>query len=60
MSKKDYELLARVLRGEMESARNAAVREGVRSTAVSICAELDRRNARFDGARFLRAAGVTS
>lgn len=61
MSKKDYELIARVMRCELEAARGNDEPHGV--IALESAARLFARsfaalNERFDGHRFLAACGV--
>jgi hypothetical protein len=56
MTKKDFELIAGVLKGLREDFGNLPVALDV--IAVEIASELQHTNDRFDSARFLTACGV--
>jgi hypothetical protein len=58
MTKKDYELIAAVLRESVETAHNAGELNMARRTARNFAIRLADTNPRFDGKRFLKACGV--
>lgn len=57
MTKKDYELIARVLRAQRD-ASSPEVRYGLRTLSVAFADELAETNPRFKRDVFLRACGV--
>lgn len=59
MTRKDYELIARVLRDKHERW-DATGQMAVRAIAEAFATELATTNPRFDRARFLKACGVDS
>jgi hypothetical protein len=61
MTRKDYELLARVFRNEIETAeamQETIGAEAVRCFADSLSGALAHDNPRFDKARFIAACGA--
>lgn len=60
MTKKDYQLIAKVLRDERDhpASGGAAVQNTVDRLAHSFCTALRADNPRFDYKRFLEACGV--
>lgn len=66
MTKKDYEAIARTVRGSLEAIsatelpHTASVREAIKHTAVDLSRIFAADNPRFDRARFLKACGVES
>jgi hypothetical protein len=58
MTKKDYEMIARILREHVETAHNAGELNKARAIARDFTRELAQGNPRFDRRRFLEACGV--
>ena len=58
MSKKDYELIARVLSADTPTLGHWQAQQYRRETAARFAAELAATNPRFNRARFLTACGV--
>ena len=59
MSRKDFELIARVLRAQRDHATDAELWR-LDQTARAFADELSATNPRFDRVRFLRACGVSA
>ena len=58
MSKKDYELIARVLRSRVGYFTSRDGQDALAIVARDFASELQTTNPRFDRARFLQACGV--
>ncbi len=58
MTKKDYELIARVFHRQMEQSQNREEGVIITRVAVSLSFALVDTNPRFDSAKFLTACGV--
>lgn len=61
MTRKDYELIAKALKTQIELSRRFDEADGeaaVKNIASDLAAELAKENPRFDEGRFLVAAGV--
>jgi hypothetical protein len=63
LSRKDYDAIARIIKGQTDSLDlydpfDRAAVKAVRGTAVSLATYFAGQNERFDRVRFLKAAGV--
>jgi len=59
MSKKDYAILAAALKVALDATEGTPEHEGVVKAVYAVSNVLGEDNPRFDGHRFLRAAGLT-
>ena len=58
MTKKDYELIAGVLRQEVKYEFNLTCQEVIISLVHNMAKHLEKANPRFDRDRFLKACGI--
>lgn len=61
MTRKDYELIAKVLKTQLELSRGFGEEDGeaaVKNIVFDLMADLAKENPRFDRVRFLSACGV--
>jgi hypothetical protein len=59
MSRKDYVVIAEAIRRTREATDNVVAQATLSTLSITIAADLQADNARFDLDRFLRACGTT-
>ena len=58
MSRKDYQLLAVIIKNEAEGWQAGAGREALKSFAITLAKRLQAENPAFDYFRFMQACGI--